>query len=180
LKPNQLIQFEAVGVLKCLLTGNAPKEHIVQFIKLEGVLPLLDLAFLKPDPPKSDTGIEGAEEAKQDPRVMFETCRLLCRLCTHDEIQQIVGTKAIHAYLNLVMAPYVLLQSEGAQAILNLSTHEKYFPAIAAIVPDLIKALEHTGESTSRPLITKTLENVKGWILQQEGWEDVKQLIKEM
>jgi len=177
---NQVIQFEAVGVLKCLLTGNVPKDHITQFVRLEGVVPLLDLSNPKEDAPKSLPSIDGSEDAKPDPRVMFETCRLLCRLCVHDEVQQIVGTQAIAAFMNLIKAPYLILQSEGAQALLNLSSNEKYFPGIAAIIPELIKALDTAGESTSRPLLMKTIENVKAWILGQENLEDVKKLIKEL
>jgi len=140
LKTNSLlVQFEAIGLLKCLLTGVVPKDHYETFERLGGLPFLADIASTPPKPQQSST--TGKEEPA-DPRVMYEAARLVCRLCENGDALKTIGDKAAVIFKVLVASKYPLLQSEGACALVNLTAkNDDFLPAITAEVPELVRAL---------------------------------------
>ncbi len=88
--------------------------HVAKFVELDGVPPLLAL---------SNTKFEVAEKPKEgeDPRVMYESARLLCRLIINDEMLNRAGEKVVSPFIQLITSQFSILQIEGAQALLIVS-----------------------------------------------------------
>jgi len=134
LKVNSLlIQYEAIGILKCLLSGNVPKDHRIIFSELGGIQALVSIVT---------THLSDNAEEKPDPRVMYEACRLLCRLCEHENVLKIVGSDAVPIFMVLVTTNYSLLQCEGTQALYKLSSKDEYQAAVVQQLPSLVAPLQ--------------------------------------
>eukprot|EP00026_Physarum_polycephalum_P002239 Phypoly_transcript_02244.p1 GENE.Phypoly_transcript_02244~~Phypoly_transcript_02244.p1 ORF type:complete len:624 (-),score=117.12 Phypoly_transcript_02244:213-2084(-) len=133
---NQPIQFEAIGILKCLLLDKQTlnDENTNKFIELGGVPLILTRA--------TNQNIDALNEAEgKDPRVMYESARLLCRLVANEEIQKNVGTAVVTPFITLLTSNFAMLKLEGAQALLIMLVKEENIPAIANEINQIAQVL---------------------------------------
>lgn len=128
-----LIQYEAIGILKCLLSGEVPKDHITTFMHLGGIQLLVGIAISQTD--NSETN------QKTDPRVRYEASRLICRLSEHEVALDVISSDAVTVFKLLLNSNFALLQCEGAQALLRLTSRGEHTQAICQALPELVNLL---------------------------------------
>jgi len=125
--PAPVVNYEAITLARILLIGPQGEnpEAVEKFVALNGIDPLLE----RTAPPKED----------EDPRVMYEASRLLCRLLKLDYIQEQIGEKALAPVLALSQAPFSLLRDEGTTALLRWSEKAENLSAVANRIDDILQ-----------------------------------------
>eukprot|EP01119_Soliformovum_irregulare_P024753 TRINITY_DN8955_c0_g1_i2.p1 TRINITY_DN8955_c0_g1~~TRINITY_DN8955_c0_g1_i2.p1 ORF type:complete len:386 (-),score=99.79 TRINITY_DN8955_c0_g1_i2:39-1196(-) len=127
-RPNAHIQFSSVAIVRVFVAAGT---EVVQpwagnWVQEGGLVPLIRLARGEMRPKELDKDDDGNPVKNPDKRVEYEATRILVRYAASEYKNVLVENGGVDPMVDLLFAPFGLLQDEALVGLTHLAQHDEY------------------------------------------------------